>query len=304
MTYAPNLTDRESVTPNTAKRDQADSNPTAQNPVRPESLDSVEVRLPAWLLEETAYTPDTGREGFATRSLASLLGVLRNIRRVPDRGRTRANAGLWLLLCLTLILLASLSRNMLLTYIFLAALLVRLCLLPGRLLPKVVLPALTAGALSALILLPAVFLGHPTTLLSVTLKVILSAGLLNTLAVTTPWHRLTKGLRFLFVPDMVIFILDMTLIYIVLLGDICTDLLTAVRLRSVGRSREPQKTFGGILGVTFLKSSEMARETLEAMTCRGFDGTYRRGERFHFRKWDCLPLLVMAGAILLFIFLG
>ena len=49
------------------------------------------------------------------------------------------------------------------------------------------------------------------------------------------WHKLTAALRAFHVPSLIIFILDTTLRYIAILGQESAELLTALKLRSVGK---------------------------------------------------------------------
>ena len=80
-------------------------------------------------------------------------------------------------------------------------------------------------------------------------------------------------------PGILIFTLDITLKYIVLLGNLLQDLLTAVLLRSVGCNRSKYTSVGGVLGVTFLRGTELNRQMVEAMICRGYTGEEsRKGE--------------------------
>ncbi len=127
----------------------------------------------------------------------------------------------------------------------------------------------TAGAvlISIFLLLPAVFMGilstgkhYSESIRIVTLVGILSAG--------TSWNKLTAGMRTFHVPSLFIFTLDITLKYISVLGEICVEILRSVSLRSVGKNPDKAKSFSGILGITFLKSSEMAEEMYAAMCCR------------------------------------
>ena len=91
----------------------------------------------------------------------------------------------------------------------------------------------------------------------------------------TQWNQITTALRRLHVPGLFVFVLDLTLKYIVLLGTLLQDLLTALQLRAVGRHRKKYQSVGGVLGVTFLRASELSRETWEAMQCRAFTDDYK-----------------------------
>ena len=80
------------------------------------------------------------------------------------------------------------------------------------------------------------------------------------------------------------------------------DILRAVSLRSVGKNPDKAKSFSGVLGITFLKSSEMAEEMYAAMCCRGFVGEYKTQKTSTFRKQDILSLLLMIGVTGIFIY--
>lgn len=63
------------------------------------------------------------------------------------------------------------------------------------------------------------------------------------------WHELTGALRTFRVPSLVIFILDTTLRYIVILGQEASDLLTALKLRSVGHNPDKKAAMSGVSGI-------------------------------------------------------
>ena len=149
-----------------------------------------------------------------------------------------------------------------------------MCLLGTSWLIRTFSTALFAAALSALILLPSVFMGSPRSMMTVSIKVFTSVGLIGLLAATTEWNKITASLAKFHVPGVFIFTLDITLKYIVLLGNISAELLNALTLRSVGKNRKKSESVSGVLGVTYLKSREMADEMYQAMVCRGFDGEY------------------------------
>ena len=81
-------------------------------------------------------------------------------------------------------------------------------------------------------------------------------------------------------PSIFIFTLDITLKYISVLGEICAAILTSVRLRSVGKNPQKAKALSGVLGISFLKSGEMAEEMHAAMCCRGFTGEYKKKQKY------------------------
>lgn len=232
--------------------------------------------IPDWLKEQEEYNAPQDRDGFLTRSILSLMSMLASFRAKTISYGSKYPAPLKLIVCLAMILTTSLARNMLIVYVILAILLAHICFLSGELLVRTIMTSLAAALLSAVILIPAVFLGSPQSMLTVSTKVFVSVGLIGLLASTTEWNKLTAGLAAFHIPDVFIFTLDITLKYIVILGNISMDMLNALKLRSIGRNKSKAQSVSGVLGVTFLKSRQMSEEMFQAMQCRGFEGEYRR----------------------------
>ncbi len=234
--------------------------------------------IPAWLRETEEVTPARDSGAFALRTLKSLGGLLSRLRvQRGSAGRFRLPAVVKLLLVLGLIVTLSLARHPILILAVAALTLGWACLLPARELLSVLRPALGAAALALLLFLPAMLLrpaGVGNNLLVVG-KIFLSVTLVNLFNRRTPWNQITGALRKLHVPGVFVFVLDLTLKYVVLLGGLVVDLLTARGLRAVGRDRHPWRSVGAVMGQTFLRSTALSRETWEAMCCRGFTEDYK-----------------------------
>ena len=264
--------------------------------------------IPEWMTKTENYIPETDHDGFVNRSLLSVMSVMSRFRtsegsRKGRLAQVEPSAPVKLAMALLIIILVSCSRNMFFTYCMLAVLLLHMCGLGSRQLPRVFTAALAAAGFSCILLLPAVFLGSPHTMLTVSLKVFLSVGLLGFLAATTAWNRITEGFRFFLVPDIMIFTFDITLKYIVILGDICVDMLNALKLRSIGKNHDKGNSISGIIGFAFLKSRHMSEEMCAAMACRGFEGEYHRGTLKILKPVDLLFALYAAMIVALFIYL-
>lgn len=216
----------------------------------------------------------------------------------------RAAPPLRLVTVLWCILLSALSRNAVFTTGILAAGLLRLALLPGRSLIRVLQRVLPPLGFSVLILLPGVFLGHPRTMLTISLKVLTSLLLLALMSIDLSWKEVTASLGALHLPQVLILTLDMTIRFLVLMGRLCQSMYEALTLRTVsagGRryDRARMEAAGGILGTVFLRSGEMAAEVTEAMECRCFNGTFRTYEKHRLCGADLvcgllLPLVTAA----------
>lgn len=158
--------------------------------------------------------------------------------------------------------------------------------------------------ISIVLLLPAAFMGNPQALMNITVRVYVSVTLVGILSAGTSWNKLTAGMRTFRIPSLFIFTLDITLKYILVLGELCVDILRSVILRSVGKNSDKAKSFSGVLGITFLKSSEMAEEMYAAMCCRGFVGEYQARKKYGMRLYDVVHILIMTMCVILFIHLN
>ncbi len=191
-------------------------------------------------------------------------------------GKVALPAWLKIILLLGLIILVSVVQDRLIIMACGALVLVRLAMMPAGDIWGVLKTTIFAGVFCAVLVTPAVIM-DPVRLsnsLRLVLKVMICVTAVGEFNRTTQWNHVTGALRKFHVPGVIIFIMDITFRYIVLLGKLMEELLTAVELRSVGRNDKKYASVGGIMGVTFLRGSEMNKEMYEAMQCRGFTDDY------------------------------
>ena len=263
-----------------------------------------ETVLPSWMCESEAYEPNIDKDGFITKSAQAILGVLAKLKWNAGKDR-RFSASPSLKLCYTFlfILLTACSKNYLFSLIMVAGTILALASYPASAMKQILSGTIGAVLFSIFILLPAVFMGNPQILLTIGTKVFLSVTLIGMLSAGTAWNKLTASLRAFHIPDIFIFTLDITLKYIAVLGEFCMEILTSLRLRSIGQNKKKAKAFSGILGISFLKSREMADEMYAAMCCRGFVGEYKTGRKYAFRKQDIFYIFSMIAVVGLFVYL-
>lgn len=263
-----------------------------------------ETVLPSWMCESEAYEPNIDKDGFITKSAQAILGVLAKLKWNAGKDR-RFSASPSLKLCYTFlfILLTACSKNYLFSLIMVAGTILALASYPASAMKQILSGTIGAVLFSIFILLLAVFMGNPQILLTIGTKVFLSVTLIGMLSAGTAWNKLTASLRAFHIPDIFIFTLDITLKYIAVLGEICMEILTSLRLRSIGQNKKKAKAFSGILGISFLKSREMADEMYAAMCCRGFVGEYKTGRKYAFRKQDIFYIFSMIAVVGLFVYL-
>ena len=292
-------TEEKIKTGNTAEKNQVDE---IGSMVEGEAAQ--ETVLPSWMCESEAYEPNGDKDGFITKSTQAILGVLAKLKWNAGKDR-RFSASPSLKLCYTFlfILLTACSKNYLFSLIMVAGTILALASYPASAMKQILSGTIGAVLFSIFILLPAVFMGNPQILLTIGTKVFLSVTLIGMLSAGTAWNKLTASLRAFHIPDIFIFTLDITLKYIAVLGEICMEILTSLRLRSIGQNKKKAKAFSGILGISFLKSREMADEMYAAMCCRGFVGEYKTGRKYTFQKQDIFYILSMIAVVGLFVYL-
>ncbi|MBW3093022.1 hypothetical protein KIH79_08830 [Bifidobacterium sp. 82T10] len=267
--------------------------------------------LPDWLRTSERYDPPADRSSFIERNLAHIGDVLAQVgaalpldRSPLDRVLAAVSPSLRLAGVLAAIVCVNVTRNMLFSYVMLAVALALLAARPARLIAAILAPTLAVCLLSLVVALPAVFVGQTDAPVRLVVRAFVAVSLVIALARTVPWNRLIGGLRGLGVPDSVVYVCDVTIQFIDVLGRSMMQLLDALRLRSVGRDARKLKSAGRLLGALFLRANAQARSMAEAMTCRGFDGRYRvRRERW--LTWpNAAYALGVAAVIALAAYLG
>ncbi|MCR5255254.1 MAG: energy-coupling factor transporter transmembrane protein EcfT [Acetatifactor sp.] len=259
--------------------------------------------MPDWMMQKNEYVPSKDREGFLTKSL---LGFLRLFRHFSMRGNSDISvmaAGMGLILTLGLIILVALTDS--LTYLACVGALVLAFLSFSKLeiMKRALGTSLSVMAFTFVIMLPSYFLYGSLSYIYIPVKVFLSVSMLSVYTSIVPWNRMTAALRLFGMPNILIFVLDMTIHYILILGNVAFDMLAALKLKSIGKNRDKVNSFSGISGTVFMKAVTMSKETEDALTCRLFDGKYdSKKERIVFA--DFIPLFILCIFIFLYIFVG
>jgi cobalt/nickel transport system permease protein len=234
--------------------------------------------MPEWMKETDCYVPPKDGGTFAVKTIRALCGIMSRLRVQKGHEKKHAFPALAkFFLLVAALLVLSLRQDRMVLLAFAAVLQVYLCTWPARDILSIWKPSLAAALLALVLFLPAIILqpeGAPNNL-QIVAKIFLSLEMVTIFNHTTQWNHITTALRKLHVPGIFIFTLDIALKYIVLLGTFAGDILTSLRLRSVGKNNKKYQSVGGVMGVTFIRGVEMSREMYEAMRCRGFTDDYR-----------------------------
>lgn len=261
--------------------------------------------IPNWLCDDEHYQPQRDRATFIDKSAKSIMRVLSKIKgNNYNKKAKEANTSLRLFGMLIAIVLTSVSRNFSFALFMLAFVIIRFAFLNGEIIKSWLKTVIPVSALSSLILLPSVFLGNPKTLITIVTKIFVCVSLVSMVNLTTSFNDITSALKRFHIPDVVIFTFDITIKYIIILSDVCLNMLNALKIRSIGKNKDKSTSVSGILGTVFVKANEYADATNKAMECRGFNGVYVvKKQKKRFSKYDCLLMLSCAIIILVFVYL-
>lgn len=262
--------------------------------------------MPEWLTTTENYTPVQDKDTFINKSVLSMFSLIARIKAQDQRPKDLffVQPAFRVLFTLLLVVLLSLSRSFAFVLIVITYQMILLALMPAKDIIAVIRVSLVVTLFTVIILLPAAFYGNTYSITMIPPKVFATVTAVSIVNHATRWNSLVGALKRFYVPDLIIFVLDITIKYIVMLGELALEMLYALRLRSVGRNKSKVTSLGGVAGTIFLKSRIMAEEMYQAMECRGFSGKYTVRDRFCFRAADALYVLLNGGLVYLFIYLN
>lgn len=259
--------------------------------------------IPEFLLTGQDYTVKSEKDIFLTKSIKRILQLLSIFKKnEAAKGSSRVNTVFRIIGVLIAVMLTACAKNFYFVFIMLALSVVLLALSSGDVIKRVFKVLIPAQIMSAIIILPSFLLGDRHTLISIAARLFVTITLIIRLSAQAPWSKITSSLHLLRVPDIIIFTIDLTIQYIYILSQVCYEMLTALRVRSIGTDSKKQKSLSGIIGTAFIKARENADKTSAAMECRGFDGTFGVKKQFKASKYDITYLTGVAAIAGIFIY--
>lgn len=262
--------------------------------------------MPQWLLKEENYCPQSDRDAFINKSILSLLSILSRIKTqgAGAAGKYSVNAAFKVAFTFLLLIMLSVSQSSSFVIVVIVYLLAALSLMEAKTIVKILKVSIVMTLFTFVILLPAAVGGNTYSGIMITSKVFATITAVNILSRSTGWSSITSALKRFFVPDIFILILDITIKYIVMLGDYVLNMLYALKLRSVGRNISKYTALSGIAGTMFIESKEMAEGMYDAMECRGFTGKYYVFSQFKFTIADFAYIMINIAIFLGFLYFG
>lgn len=261
------------------------------------------MNLPDWMFVQNEYVPQKDKDGFLTKTILNFLRLFRHFHVEKNEYVTQIRAGFRTILVIGLIILSAISKNMFFCGCVAAGFLLFLSFVKIEVIKRVLSTAFAAAFFTMLIMLPSFLLYKSIAFVTISIKVFISTGMLSLFALITPWNKITSALSFIRIPSFIIFILDLTIHYILILGNIAYEMLFALNLRSVGKNKSKEKSFSGILGTVFLKSITYAEETQQAMECRLYNGiSHQQKAKINIK--DFIPIIILILYIILFVYVA
>jgi len=261
--------------------------------------------MPEWLLKDEDYSPQTDKDSFINKTILSILNILSRIRAQGSgkEAKYRVNATFKVAFTFVLILLISFSRNFSFVIVINVYLLSTLCIMDADVIVKILKISMVTTFFTFIVLLPSAIWGNSFNIVMLTTKGFATITAVSILSHSTSWNSITSALKGFFVPNIFIVVLDITIKYIVMLGDYALNMLYALKLRSVGKNKSKNTSISGIAGTVFIQSKEMADDMYAAMECRGFTGEYYVYRNSKIKITDYIYIIINFAIIFTFIYL-
>lgn len=260
--------------------------------------------IPEWLSKKDNYISKEEKNLYIEKSIFSLIKIISIIRQNKNQDKLvySINPTLKLISVIVMILCVSISRSFMYILILDIYVLINLFLMEKKFRKRIFFRSFIFPLITLIALIPSMLYGNIYNSLLLFQKLIITILLMNLLSHTTKWSEISKSLKLLFIPDIFICIMDITIKYIVLLGEHSINLLYALKIRSIGITSNKYNSLTGIMGNLFIKSYKMSEEMFHAMECRGFVGEYTTKVNLKLKKMDYVYLAINIFLVSLFIY--
>lgn len=261
--------------------------------------------IPEWLSEKDDYIPKEEKSLYIEKSIFSFIKIISIIRQNKNENKLiyLINPALKVISSIIMVLCVSISRSFIYLLLIDIYVLINLFFMEKKSRKRIFLRSLIFPVITLIALIPSILYGNIYNSLLLFQKLIITILIMNLLSHNTKWSEISKSLKLLKIPDIFIWIMDITIKYIVLLGEYSINLLYALKLRSIGITSNKYNSLTGIMGNLFIKSYKMSEEMFNAMECRGFIGEYTAKINFKFNKIDYIYCAINIMLIILFLYL-
>lgn len=257
-----------------------------------------------WLFKEDKYEPEKDKEGFLDKSILGVIMLLSKIQRGSrSEGKSmiyKVHPAVKLAGTVMLVLLLSLTQTFQYIGLIGCILLWVIAFFPLSDLKKILAVCAAVPLFTLIMFIPSILLGNGINSVKIILKIAVSIMAVNILSYSSRWAEITKALKVFRIPDIFIWVMEITIRYIFLLGEFALEMLYALKLRSVGKNRSKYSSMSKVVGNLFIKSKEVGDEVFSAMECRGFTGEYERKMEWKPTRADAIYITTAVLLLLLF----
>ncbi len=258
-----------------------------------------------WLFTEDEYIPPRDRDGYLKKNIDKIIDYLSTLRRDNlklDTIKFDIDPRVKILINILYLILISLTRNLdLLIFLYIFFICIYVFLLNKQVRGAVLKRVALIGGLNVIILLPTLILSIKGDILFLLLKVIITILIISITGATTRMQNLIETLYFYKIPPVIIWIFQYTIISIHIFLRRCTDIFTALRVRSIGKNKKKFENIINILGNLFFSTSKMSEDMQVAMECRGFDGRFYTGRKPRISRNEYIYMLIFFIATSIYI---
>ena len=248
--------------------------------------------LPDWVRQKENYTAEKDSDYFITKSLLGIVRMLRQLRFQSKINMRYISAEGAAILTVIIVILCACSHTSAFLISIAAFLLIIISMLEGNIILRLFKHSFLITVISSIFLLPAFYYYQNPMILLIPVKTFLTIMSISLLTTCFNWHRILDVMNKFHFPSIVVFIFDTTLRYIVLLGETSQQILSSLKIRSIGRNKQKSMALAGVMGVLFQKSRKMSEEMYQAMCCRCFTGSYSNGYKERLTYFDYLLFLI------------
>ncbi|MHC9537264.1 energy-coupling factor transporter transmembrane component T [Dellaglioa sp. BT-FLS60] len=258
--------------------------------------------VPDWLTSSENYSPIKQQNTFLQKNrghLLHLLSLFADNKETASQPLPHQNSFIQLLTTFILILLISLSRNLSFIWLIYLYQFFLIALLPKTVLLKILKRLPVNLFFVLLFILPSLFLTNESTVFFFIIKTLLILTIVSYFINTNTFFDIIMALKKYHFPDILIFIIDITIKYLKVLSESLYSMTAAMELRSVGTNKHQYQSLSNLFGNLYLKTKSMALDMYSAMESRGFTGDYhfprtKQGVHFTDILQTCLTLFFIA----------
>lgn len=236
-----------------------------------------QLNIPDWMISSENYMPVKQKSTFLQKNkthLFYLLSLFSNDDHIKYQSLRIQNSFIQLLTTFILILLVSLSRNLSYIWIIYMYQFLLIALLPKSILLNILKRIPINLFFILLFILPSLFLTTELTIIFFIVKTTLILTIISYFINTNTFFSIIVILKKYHFPDIIIFIIDITIKYLKILSESLYSMTSAMELRSVGTNKHQYLSLANIFGNLYLKTKSMSVDMYDAMESRGFTGNY------------------------------